>query len=186
MSRVLSKVAVGALVLVLAAQVVPYGRAHSNPPVTGQPEWDSPETKALFDRACADCHSHETKWPWYANIAPVSWLVTHDVHEGREHFNVSAWGVQDRNEGDEAAEVVEAGEMPLVIYTPLHPEARLSEPEKAKLVAGLKATFAGGHGAPTSDDEARPPDESAPSPEASEPVHSPEEAESEPEQAASE
>lgn len=127
-------------VLVLI-QLVPYGREHPNPPVTGEPSWDRPKTKALFERACGDCHSHKTKWPWYANIAPASWLVTHDVLEGREHFNVSAWGAQKRNEGEDAAEELEEGEMPLVIYVPLHPEARLSADEREQLIAGLRATF---------------------------------------------
>lgn len=129
------------LVLLVVIQFVPYGREHPNPPVTGEPTWDSPNTKALFDRACADCHSHNTKWPWYASVAPVSWLVTHDVLEGREHFNVSAWGTQKHNEGEEAAEELEEGEMPLVIYVPLHPEAKLTDDEKQQLIAGLKATF---------------------------------------------
>ena len=60
--------------LFLAIQFVPYGRDHSNPPVIGEPTWNSPETRALAVRACFDCHSNETVWPWYSNIAPVSWL----------------------------------------------------------------------------------------------------------------
>lgn len=131
--------------LLLVLQVVPYGREHPNPPVVGEVTWDSLETKALFARACADCHSHETKWPWYSNIAPISWLVTHDVFEGREHFNISTWGIQAHNEGHEAAEEVKHGKMPLSIYLPLHPEAQLTEVEKEQLVAGLKATFGADH-----------------------------------------
>lgn len=127
--------------LFVLIQLVPYGRDHTNPETTGEVVWDSPETEALFDRACADCHSHRTVWPWYAHVAPISWLVTHDVEEGREHFNVSTWGTQKHNEGDEAAEVVEEGEMPLAIYLPLHPEAKLSDAELKKLIEGLKATF---------------------------------------------
>lgn len=139
-----SKILRGLLFLLLGAflliQLVPKGRAHSNPAVTGNPPWDSPGTKAIFDRACADCHSNETHWPWYSNIAPVSWLIEKDVTEGRERFNVSEWG-RPKNDADEAAEEVEKGAMPLPIYLKTHPEARLTPEEKATLIAGLKATF---------------------------------------------
>ncbi len=127
--------------LAVAIQFVPYGRDHYNPPVIKEPRWDSPRTKALFDRACADCHSNRTRWPAYANVAPISWLVTHDVEEGREHFNVSLWGVQKKNKGDEAAKEVEEGEMPMAIYTLMHLEARLSDEEKKALIEGLRKTF---------------------------------------------
>lgn len=78
-------------------------------------------------------------WPWYSNIAPVSWLVQHDVDEGRQKFNVS---VLSRG-SDEAAEKVADGKMPLAIYTLLHPEANLSVSEKQELIQGLRATFSG-------------------------------------------
>ncbi len=129
------------LLLLIAIQFIPYGKNHTNPPVIAEPKWDSPQTRTLFMRACGDCHSHETKWPWYSNIAPISWLVYHDVVEGREHFNISAWGHQKKNEGDEAAEELEEGEMPLKPYLLAHPEARLNKQEKALLIEGLKKTF---------------------------------------------
>ncbi len=129
------------LLLLVAIQFIPYGKDHTNPPVIAEPNWDSPQTRTLFMRACGDCHSHETKWPWYSNIAPVSWLVYHDVVEGREHFNISAWGHQKKNEGEDAAEELEEGEMPLKPYLLAHPEARLSKQEKALLIEGLKKTF---------------------------------------------
>ena len=122
-------------------QFVPYGRDHTNPGVLSEPKWDSPRTKELFMRACGDCHSNETKWPWYSSIAPASWLVTYDVDEGREHFNVSMWGVQKENEGDEAAKEVREGEMPPFGYLLAHPEARLDEAEKRELIGGLVRTF---------------------------------------------
>ncbi|QOP43418.1 cytochrome C [Sulfurimonas sediminis] len=131
-------IAVGLFIII---QLIPYGRDHTNPPVIAQVKWDSPKTKALFDRACADCHSNETKWPWYSNIAPISWSIYYHVAEGREHFNVSMWGVQKKNKGDEAAEEVEEGEMPLASYLIAHPEARLTKEEKQALIAGLKNTF---------------------------------------------
>lgn len=131
---------VAIILLALAIQLVPYGRAHANPQVVAEPAWDSPNTRALFATACGDCHSNETVWPWYSNVAPVSWLIQHDVEEGRARFNVSEWGVRE-NEGEEAAETVQEGSMPPWFYNLLHPEARLSAGEKEALIAGLLATF---------------------------------------------
>ncbi len=112
----------------------------TNPPVERQVDWDSPQTKELFYRACADCHSNETKWPWYSKIPPASWLVVHDVNEGREKFNISA---QDMGEADDAAEAVLEGEMPMKIYTVMHPEARLTDAQRQALAQGLQKTFGG-------------------------------------------
>ncbi|UCN01329.1 heme-binding domain-containing protein [Sulfurimonas sp. SWIR-19] len=137
----MKKILLIAVGLFIVMQFIPYGRDHTNPSVIKQVKWDSPKTKALFDRACADCHSNETKWPWYSNIAPLSWSIYYHVAEGREHFNVSMWGVQKKNKGDEAAEEVEKGEMPLASYLIAHPEARLTKEEKQALISGLKNTF---------------------------------------------
>ena len=128
------------VVLLVLAQFVPYGRNHENPPVTEEPEWDSPKTRALVKRACFDCHSNETHWPWYASVAPMSWLVQHDVDEAREHLNFSEWDKPQRHAA-KAAKAVGEGEMPLGIYLPLHSEAKLSDTEKAALIAGLKKTL---------------------------------------------
>lgn len=137
----MKKSVLGVIALFLLIQLLPIGRDHTNPPIQAEPQWDSPKTKALFDRACADCHSHTTEWPWYSNLAPLSWIIADHVTEGREHFNVSAWGVQKHNEGEEAAEELEEGEMPVFGYTLTHPEARLSKEEKQRLIQGLEATF---------------------------------------------
>ncbi|HWQ13294.1 MAG TPA: heme-binding domain-containing protein [Roseiflexaceae bacterium] len=143
--RTFAVVALGAaMALFLALQLVPYGREHSNPPVVAEPAWDSEQTRVLFMRACGDCHSNETRWPWYSSVAPVSWLVTRDVTEGRAKLNISEWG-RAENEADEAAETVQKGSMPPWFYPPLHPEAQLSAAERQQLIAGLLATF-GGHG----------------------------------------
>ncbi|GJQ61300.1 MAG: cytochrome c [Melioribacteraceae bacterium] len=126
--------------LFILIQIIPYGRDHENPESVTTPEWDSQETKALFERACKDCHSNDTEWPWYSNIAPASWLVQHDVNEGREHFNVSA-GPISAHQAMEAVEEIEIGKMPMPIYLPLHPEADLSPEEKQTLINGIKSTF---------------------------------------------
>ena len=127
--------------LFILIQFIPFEQAYENPPVIAEPKWDSRTTKDLFNRACADCHSHKTRWPWYSRIAPMSWIITDHVIEGREHFNVSAWGVQKENEGEDAAEEVGEGEMPIFGYDITHPEARFTHEEKLLLIRGLRATF---------------------------------------------
>lgn len=131
--------------LFVVIQLIPYGRAHTNPPITQEPAWDSPMTLELAKRACYDCHSHETVWPWYSHIAPFSWLVQDHVDEGREHLNFSAFDTP-QDHADDAAEEVEEGEMPLPGYVRMHKTARLTDEERARLVAGLKATLGEGEG----------------------------------------
>jgi hypothetical protein len=123
----------------LTIQLVPYGRDHDNPPVVAEPSWDSAQTRELNIRACYDCHSNETVWPWYSNVAPVSWLVQRDVDEGREELNYSQWnGAQ---EGEESAATVREGSMPPRSYLLTHHDARLTDAELAALENGLAATF---------------------------------------------
>jgi len=122
-------------------QLVPYGRDHTNPPVTSEPAWDSPQTKALAQKACFDCHSNETVWPWYSGIAPGSWLIYRDVVEGRENMNFSEWPAAGGGGlMAEAAEKVADGEMPPLQYKLAHSGARLSDAEKQQLIAGFKAS----------------------------------------------
>lgn len=144
----------GGLAVIIVAvliQLVPYGRSHANPPVVKEPNWDSPQTQALFQRACADCHSNSTNWYWYTNIAPFSWLIQRDVDEGRWRLNYSECGAarpgrQGGEEGEggegweggeEAGEVIMNGEMPPIQYTLIHPEARLTTAERQALAQGL-------------------------------------------------
>ena len=133
---------VAAVVLFALMQAVPYGRNHSNPPVLAEPRWDSPATRSLAVRACFDCHSNLTKWRWYSNIAPVSWLVQRDVSGGRGQFNLSEWNKpQDVSIGD-VADSIRGGSMPPWFYTLIHTNASLNSTEKAALIRGLEATFA--------------------------------------------
>ncbi|ARA94491.1 hypothetical protein AWN76_015890 [Rhodothermaceae bacterium RA] len=129
----------GLVLLFVALQFVPVDR--SNPPVSREVRWDRPETRALAQRACFDCHSNETVWPWYAYVAPVSWRVAGHVEDGRRHLNFSAWD-QPNEDADEVEEVLREGEMPLWDYVLLHPEARLTGAETEALIEGLRATFA--------------------------------------------
>jgi mono/diheme cytochrome c family protein len=140
---ILTKALLGVAVLMLAIQLVPYGRNHSNPAGRNEPAWDRLETGALARRACFDCHSNETVWPAYANIAPMSWLVQHDVDEGREKLNFSEWQ-RPQKESSEAAKSVREREMPPWPYILLHPEAKLNAEERSALSRGLEATVGRG------------------------------------------
>jgi len=137
-------VVVGILVVgFVAIQLVPVNR--TNPPVISEPNWDSPQTRELAQRACFDCHSNETTWPWYSYVAPMSWLVAHDVHEGRQTINFSEWQ-NVRGEGrsaGEIAEVIRSGWMPPSSYLSLHPNARLTQAEQDALIQGMRATLSG-------------------------------------------
>jgi hypothetical protein len=115
----------------------------SNPPVVAEPAWDSPQTRALAQRACFDCHSNETQWPWHTRIAPISWLATLDTVRGRNHLNFSEWGVarEGDEEMDEMSELILSGEMPPAIYLTMHPEAVLTDAEKQQLIDGLVASL---------------------------------------------
>jgi hypothetical protein len=139
----LNKILLMAVVGTIALQVVPYGRNQANPPVVKEPAWDLPATRALVKRVCFNCHSHETAWPWYAKIAPVSWLIYHDVTEGREELNFSQWHdgkLQGENPGYIRLKVL-ANTMPPIQYRLMHPEARMNAAEKQQLIDGLTATI---------------------------------------------
>lgn len=138
MKKMLAIIVSALIGLFLLIQLVPYGRNHANPPVIAEPQWANPETRALAQQACFDCHSNETVWPWYSNIAPVSWLVQRDVDEGREKLNFSEWN-RGFEEADEIGEVVAEGEMPPPVFLITHPAARLSAEERQALVRGLES-----------------------------------------------
>lgn len=128
------------LVGFILIQLIPYGRNHINPPVVAEPKWDSPRTKELAQRACFDCHSNETIWPWYSSIAPGSWLIYRDVIEGRRRMNFSDWN-NSAGRANEAPEIVMEGEMPPFQYLLIHKNAILSSAEKEELAKGLTATL---------------------------------------------
>ncbi len=97
----------------------------------------SPQAAAILDRSCNDCHSNKTRWPWYTNVAPVSWLVIGHVNDGRTALNFSNWGSYDKDEQSrrlrDMCELVEDGAMPLSVYTPMHPGSKLSAEDKKAL-----------------------------------------------------
>jgi hypothetical protein len=110
-----------------------------NPPVVREPSWRDPEARALAVRACFDCHSNETAWPWYTKVAPFSWTVARDVAEGRAVLNFSDWGSARGEGAEEMAEVVLEGEMPPAIYLLMHPSAALDAAEVDLLVGELSS-----------------------------------------------
>jgi len=124
-------------------QLIPVNR--NNPPVQNAIPWDSPQTSQLFTRACADCHSDGTVWPWYAQFAPGSWLLASHVSQGRQAFNISEidrmLAFRRQELPDEAARNIRQGTMPPSDYLMLHPAARLSQAEKNQLTQGLQATL---------------------------------------------
>ncbi|RMF60977.1 MAG: cytochrome C [Calditrichaeota bacterium] len=138
----LKKLVLGLIGVFVLIQFVPYGRDHNNPPVKSEPNWDSPQTRQMAKSACFDCHSHETVWPWYSHIAPMSWLVQRDVEEGREHLNFSDWAHSKHTDDlEEVQEVISEGEMPLPIYKIMHSDARLDDNQKQQLIKGLQSTM---------------------------------------------
>ena len=126
--------------LSVAMQLVPYGHS-TNPPIRQEPAWDSPSTRDLAVRACYDCHSNQTVWPWYAWIAPISWLIRSDVDEGRGKLNFSEWDRPQR-EARRAGTQVQRGAMPPWYYTLMHAPANLSPGERQSLVRGFDTTLA--------------------------------------------
>ncbi|NOY99676.1 MAG: heme-binding domain-containing protein [Chloroflexi bacterium] len=130
------KLTILAAVVLLALSQLAVNALKSNPPVLAEPQWDSPQTRALAVRACFDCHSNETVWPWYSNLPPVSWLVVIDTMRGRGELNFSEWRAQGVDAG-EMREVMLEGEMPPAAYLLTHPAGRLSDAEKQQLMDGL-------------------------------------------------
>ena len=136
----LGKIAIGLILTGAVLQLIPFGHEHSNPTVIQEPHWDSPRTRALAKRACFNCHSSQTVWPWYSSVAPISWLTQRDVNQGRAHMNFSEWN-DPMNQPDDVIQEVQAGNMPPWFYLPMHPEAKLTPEERTALVHGLRKSL---------------------------------------------
>jgi mono/diheme cytochrome c family protein len=131
---------VGAIGLFLLIQLIPFGHNRTNPAMVSEPQWSSPEARALVKEYCFQCHSNETNWTWYANIAPGSWLIAYDVIKGREEFNFSDWN-NNPGELDEMIEKIQEGDMPPIQYWLFHPSSRLTEQKKQELIDALKTSI---------------------------------------------
>lgn len=119
-------------------QVIPCGRTHSNPATVKEPQWDSTRTRELAVRACFNCHSNRTEWPWYASVAPVSWFVEADVEGARDIINFSEWD-RSYDLALYSGQSIRAGNMPPFKYRMAHSEANLTEQELRELASGLDA-----------------------------------------------
>ncbi len=133
--KLFSVIAVGSVVALAAIQLVPVHR--TNPPV--RVEVNAPEeVMAIIQRACYDCHSNETRWPWYSRVAPVSWFVVSHVKKARGDLNFSEWPVLDfelqEHALEDIREEISEGEMPLWSYTIIHRDARLTDAERDVLI----------------------------------------------------
>jgi hypothetical protein len=137
MKKAVLWVIIGLVVVGLLIQLVPLPGRGNNPPVTSEPPWDSPQTRALAKRACFDCHSNESRWPLYAYVAPVSWLIYNDVMGGRSRMNFSEWNRGFQPSIGEIVGELQEGGMPPAIYLPMHPNAQLTAAEKQQLITGL-------------------------------------------------
>ncbi|MEY2817777.1 MAG: hypothetical protein RL275_1240 [Chloroflexota bacterium] len=129
-----------ALVVFVLIQFIPYGHQHTNPATVSEPQWSSPEARALVKQNCFQCHSNETNWTWYSNIAPASWLIQWDVNEARQQFNFSDWNNKP-GEVDEMIEEIQGGGMPPAQYTLFHPSAKLTAQEKQDLIQALQSSI---------------------------------------------
>jgi len=114
----------------IVIQLIPVNQ--TNPPIVQSAEMPG-DVESIMRESCFDCHSNETKWPWYSRIAPGSFLITYDVNEGRKHLNFSDFSGMDSFDSsdvaDELIEVLEEGKMPVPQYLILHPSASLSDSE---------------------------------------------------------
>jgi hypothetical protein len=143
--KVLKWSAVVVLLLFVGAQA--YRPDRTNPPVNERKTMRAntqmtPEVEAILRRSCNDCHSSETVWPWYSNVSPVSWFLKSHIDEGRGQLSFSEWATYPKRKRErklhEMCEQVEAGEMPLKSYLPLHPSARLSDEDKRRICEWTK------------------------------------------------
>ena len=125
--------------ILVAMQFVPMPR--TNPPATREVRWDTPATRALARRACFDCHSNATVWPWYSHIAPTSFLVINHVDEGRRRLDFSEWDRPQPATFKDVEDNVTRGDMPIWNYVLLHSQAKLAPAETRQLLDGLRATF---------------------------------------------
>lgn len=140
MKKILKWTVIGLGTVFILIQVIRPDR--TNPPVNPANDYTQSMTvpadvKSIIDRACRDCHTNETRWPWYSNIAPVSWLLADDVHEGRRHMNLSEWGTYKLSRKISRLSNIDTqlsdGSMPLPNYVRMHPEAVLTQADRDKL-----------------------------------------------------
>jgi Haem-binding domain len=137
MGRWVLRSLLGLVIVLVLVQFIPVDRANpefSNKKTITAKETVPPSIKTVFSRSCGDCHSDQTTWPWYSYVAPVSWIISSDVHNGRKHVNFSEWGDYSAKQREEAleniCEQVQQSQMPEKTYLLLHPDARLRQADR--------------------------------------------------------
>jgi len=128
------------LILLIGAQFV--GANRTNPaskPDASLLKKAPPEVRAILDRSCRDCHSNDTRWPWYSQLAPVSWMLASHVNAGRDRMNYSEWSTYDSDDQDKflsgMCSLPKKGRMPLPSYLWIHRDAKLSDADVKTLCA---------------------------------------------------
>jgi mono/diheme cytochrome c family protein len=139
--KLLFRLIILGVIVGVAIQFVPYGRDHTNPQTVQEIKWNTPQTRALAQDGCFACHSNLTEWPWYASVAPASWLTQHDVEEGRSKLNFSEWQRPQDADLEDIVEVLRNDEMPPRQYKLVHSEARLNDAALQQLERGLVASW---------------------------------------------
>jgi hypothetical protein len=144
--KIVYKILLGLLVLLVLIQFIRIDT--TNPPVEPAKDFITLKNPPLpvahtLKASCYDCHSNETTYPWYTNVAPVSWFIKDHIDEGRRKLNFSEYGdlpaKRAKHKLDESYEMVAEGEMPMTSYTLLHRDAALSDAQKQELLAWLKS-----------------------------------------------
>jgi len=130
-----------ALALFVLIQFIPMGNVYGQDPILNEPPWDSAQTRALAKRACFDCHSNETEWPWYAKVQPMAFMISRDVEAGRALMNFSEWKEKTFITADLIEKMIRSDQMPLPRYLLAHPGAKLSDAEKETLIEGIRETL---------------------------------------------
>ena len=145
MNKTAKKILIGLLIIFVIIQLIPANRPDTNTDLSNDlitTENVPDEVAAILHKACYDCHSNQTRYPWYSYVAPVSWLVAKDTREGREELNFSEWNTLSKRKKikilDEMGEEVEEGEMPMKIYTIIHRDANLMDQERETLINWTK------------------------------------------------
>lgn len=147
MTRTLKSLFALAAVAVIVGQMEPQQRAGIERRNQKLPLIFNSEPAHVLVRACGNCHSNHTDWPWYSHVAPVSWWIARDVREGRESLNLSEWETysapQQRDKLESICGLISTGRMPPRQYRSMHPEANLTETEKKDVCAWVNEETSG-------------------------------------------
>lgn len=140
------KIIIGVVLLVIVIQIFRMDKTVK--PVNPSTDFialttPSAEVETLLKIACYDCHSNQPSFPWYTNVAPISWWIKHHIDEGRQELNFSDWGTysdkRKKHKLEECIEMIEENEMPIASYTWMHKDAKLTDAQKLQLIEFFRA-----------------------------------------------